>query len=430
MNGKVTALIVSLLLWGVFFIKIPVLLFGGVILAFVSFMIAVREGATVDRIFVVLLLNLGYWLVSGLVTGGIKPAMLANPQYLMAEGRGFLYYIPLFTLSVAVVGNAQLSQVIRVVYAMGIAVLLLFVVWLLVRPGFISGGRAGNFYGFVTSHTGAGTLFGIIGAFLAVYGHQVGRRPIIYLGLAMVLPVFGSASRQAIVGLLAVLGWYVIRLGRARLIAYAGVLMAVSIALMPVLTPHTWERTAGLFNKESVEAVFTTLEKSNWEPGLTPEVEGRHFNVLARFLYWEYAVRQIAKSPYIGSGFGRFNDTEAQFVGEPGVLRIATSGPASPIQLQAHNSYLHLWAELGVLGLGLMLWLWWAMYRELRVTERCLVAAPDIAAYFVACQGLIIFVLACSMFGHAFASPITGVPVLAIIAVGLAYRRRLQCSPA
>ena len=99
MSGRLTSIIVSSLLWGVFFIKMPLLLLAGMMLAAASFVIAVRDGAGVEKLTLLLVLNLSYWLLNGLVTGGIKPAMLVDPQYLMAEGRGFLYYVPLLTLS-------------------------------------------------------------------------------------------------------------------------------------------------------------------------------------------------------------------------------------------------------------------------------------------------------------------------------------------
>jgi len=60
------------------------------------------------------------------------------------------------------------------------------------------------------------------------------------------------------------------------------------------------------------------------------------FSTMMRLNYWRDTLRIIKASPLIGVGLGNFN---------------------LPLSRYAHNSYLQLWAEMGILGLISFLWL-------------------------------------------------------------------------
>ena len=61
------------------------------------------------------------------------------------------------------------------------------------------------------------------------------------------------------------------------------------------------------------------------------------FSAIMRIDYWEYALKNIiVRFPWTGVGLGNFN---------------------SPFSRYAHNSYIQVGAEMGILGLGAFLWL-------------------------------------------------------------------------
>lgn len=60
------------------------------------------------------------------------------------------------------------------------------------------------------------------------------------------------------------------------------------------------------------------------------------FSALARINYWEETLKVIRKSPVLGVGIGNFNLLQSRY---------------------AHNSYLQIWAEMGLLGIISFLWL-------------------------------------------------------------------------
>ncbi|MCX5706128.1 MAG: O-antigen ligase family protein, partial [Candidatus Omnitrophica bacterium] len=60
------------------------------------------------------------------------------------------------------------------------------------------------------------------------------------------------------------------------------------------------------------------------------------FSTTMRLDYWRQAIEVIKSSPLTGVGLGNFN---------------------LPLSRYAHNSYLQIWAEMGILGIASFLWL-------------------------------------------------------------------------
>jgi O-antigen ligase len=60
------------------------------------------------------------------------------------------------------------------------------------------------------------------------------------------------------------------------------------------------------------------------------------FSTVMRLSYWKDALRMIGARPLIGVGLGNFNLVQSRY---------------------AHNSYLQIWAEMGILGIASIIWL-------------------------------------------------------------------------
>ena len=89
-------------------------------------------------------------------------------------------------------------------------------------------------------------------------------------------------------------------------------------------------------------------------------------NVLGRLARYQQALQDISYSPLIGIGFGRFNDLDKDYSGVKYVAYIATSGEVMNEPTHAHNSYLHFWAEGGLVGLTLMMGVWVTLFSWVR----------------------------------------------------------------
>jgi len=67
------------------------------------------------------------------------------------------------------------------------------------------------------------------------------------------------------------------------------------------------------------------------------------FSVIMRLNYWEETLRIIKIHPWLGTGLGNFNLIQSRY---------------------AHNSYLQVWAEAGILGIVSFLWLMIAVFKK------------------------------------------------------------------
>ncbi len=88
-------------------------------------------------------------------------------------------------------------------------------------------------------------------------------------------------------------------------------------------------------------------------------------NNTERIVLWTEALRDFADSPFIGMGYGRFNDLDLQYWGVKNVVWVAVRGKIVNNDSHAHNSYLHFLAEGGIIGLWLTMAVWWYAWKEL-----------------------------------------------------------------
>jgi O-antigen ligase len=87
-------------------------------------------------------------------------------------------------------------------------------------------------------------------------------------------------------------------------------------------------------------------------------------NILGRFFYWGIAIGLWLRSPFFGIGSFRFNDVDMGFWGVEGFVQFATSGiDRSDDLIGAHNQYLGVLVENGLVGLAVLLSIWIVPYR-------------------------------------------------------------------
>jgi O-antigen ligase len=139
---------------------------------------------------------------------------------------------------------------------------------------------------------------------------------------------------------------------------------------------------------------------------------------------WVYAAKRFIQSPVFGIGFGRYNDFNLNLEGIKGVAYFALGGNQVINESTAHNTYLHVLAESGIVGLFLLMWFWRSIFLRLRRAENKYPSGSVMYSYFRVCQGVVLFVLAASMFGHWCAGPAVGIPAMTLIGAGLSYDRR------
>lgn len=423
----VAAGVTFLVLFGVFFLKYVVVLALALFVAGVSFGAGLAYRGKIDKLGVLVMANFALWLLSALIVNAVDLSDLPSIAFLFGDGRAFVAYLPLLFFTVYRAGRRDVIFASRAISWLAVGACFLFGVWLVTRTPLLSPRAAGrNFFGFLTSHTGAGTFFGSLAVFLLIGGAERRSRHLIGLGVLALLPVLGSGSRQSIVAIVAVAVWFVVRRASVKLLARSGLVAAAVIGMLPFVAGHTQQRLARMFSMELAERALETAATAKWEPGTEAEIEGTEYNILVRMLYWAYAVRRFADSPLVGMGFGRYNDTDLELIGVRGVVYMAMGGRQRFSVASAHNSYLHVAAETGVVGLVLLLWLWAAIYRRLGQGAQLTREDRACRGHYVACQALVVFTLVGALFGHALAAPTAALVPLTLVGVGVGFERRVR----
>ena len=176
--------------------------------------------------------------------------------------------------------------------------------------------------------------------------------------------------------------------------------------------------------KQAQRAIKSDWQTGDWnvKSGIENLEEG-DVTTLVRIQLWVYATKRFLASPLFGMGWGRFNDLNTLFIEAPPLISIAAGGGKKLSPETAHNSYFHLAAESGLIGLILYLSLWVALYLRCQWACRVLVQVRDLKAFFVAAQGMIVFILTCALTGHAVGSPSVLLPTMVILGLATAFIR-------
>ena len=114
-------------------------------------------------------------------------------------------------------------------------------------------------------------------------------------------------------------------------------------------------------------------------------LQGFSDSLTVRVNYWKAGFGMLKDYPVLGSGLGTFGTIYAKYKLPQG----------EEVQL-AHNNYLQVWTEMGILGIVSFLWLWliflkqgWKLIRRLRITGYRLPAAVVIGCY----AGIVAFLI-------------------------------------
>ncbi len=423
------------LLWGTFFIEIQIPLIVGLLFAVNIIFFRYFGNGHFDKLGLLLWANIAYWLISGMLVGAITPLDFLNVKLWNGDGRIIIGSIPFLMFSAIRINNFELNQTIRTMLWMGISGMVLYVAWAIFKISWLAGpGHIDEFHAFLSSHTGAGTFFGCLATFTLLYGYERKKWMIALLGLALMGPTYSSGSRESLVGLMAVIAWYLtIRNPKPRMIMVSLVVGTLLFVAMPYfMSQKTYERTYGLLQWSFITTMVRQAERainSDWQTGDwnvstgTDDLEEGDVTTLVRIQLWVYASKRFLASPLFGMGWGRFNDFNTIFINAPPYLSVAGGGGKRLSPETAHNSYFHLAAESGLIGLGLYMGFWAALYIRCQRAIKALVQVRELKAFFVAAQGLIVFILTCALTGHAVGSPSVLVPTMVILGVATSYLR-------
>ncbi|HEV3474379.1 MAG TPA: O-antigen ligase family protein [Actinomycetota bacterium] len=348
----------------------PAAIVGGI--SAILFVIRVAARGRIDRIGWAALVYLVVVGIVGLAIGS-TPGPSALIDFLGFEGRPYVAFLPLLLLATAAVSPRDLTGLRLLMRWSVLGGAGLFLVWIVgAAPTF---GNRGNFFGLMSSHNASGLFFGVAVLVLLVPASgRIGRLDGV-LGATALGLTLATGSRTAIFGVLVASIYLLFTASSLQRKIRTVALVVLAVGAILVLSGRVLSTVQYIGSAEFLEgAAAEFANPDNPEEGKRLHGEsvpgGPLANALKRFGQWRASLDEFAKSPLIGIGPWRLNDTDRTEVGVHGVVLVAVDGERFHASgFGAHNLVLQTLAETGVVGLAMLAAPWILLVRRLRRTE-------------------------------------------------------------
>jgi len=296
--------------------------------------------------FVVALVTLTLYIVISTLL--YDPGSLADADFYRRDGNFFIAYAPV--LAGCVYSHRwDLNRLLRMFFIFSILVNLPMYALYLSQHGLFSiFARPDDSFGsYFISRNAAGGFLAIL--FCLGLSCYLTRRSGWLLGILMLnaAMMFSTYSRGSMLGLLVVLPYLIVRGSRTArpVIAFmmAG-LIGVSLFI-------------------AFENFHSSIDYLGYQFGIADPNE-KVANLDIRYLWlWPRALEYFRLSPIVGMGFGSFDDQISSVVSYFGIYSQSLGVTIIHSDSHAHNSFLNILAELGVVGLFLMMRYYWVLMK-------------------------------------------------------------------
>jgi hypothetical protein len=285
--------------------------------------------------------------VSGLAFGGFESVWTEGvTTWIANEGRVFVYFLPgLAILQSAKLGNYYSKPILLVSLFICIAIILRKVIG----------------YQLFTSHHAAGAFSTVTTTyFICKLRHKYSVYSILGF-MVSIIGLLGSNSRTSLIAI--VIAVFILNFRQLNLFRTFKYILVITLSLLFAM--HIFEEQTKRVQNLANPVIFSVVKKNLYlaitDEGveLSKAFDASNYadtsadaNVAIRGYLFGQAIGHFIRSPLVGIGFGRFNDLGKEFVGERGLFYVANiSDYPSPSNFTAHNTYLHILAETGLVGL-------------------------------------------------------------------------------
>jgi O-antigen ligase len=273
------------------------------------------------------------------------PASLVNFDFYRRDGNFFIAYAPIFA-GCLYAHRWNLNTLLRRFFIFAVLVNLPAYAWYLAHHGLLSLlSHPDNSFGsyFIARNAAGGFLAVLFCLGVACYFTARSKWLAAMLGLNALM-LFSTYSRGSMLGLLVLLPYLAVRRRWARP-ALAGLMFGLVAVSVLIALKHT---------HASINYLGYRFDISN------PDEKVANLDIRYEWL-WPRALEYFRLSPLVGMGFGAFDDQFGAVVNYLGVFSQPIGVTIMHSDSHAHNSYLNLLAETGVLGLALMLRFYWKL---------------------------------------------------------------------
>ena len=341
------------------------------------------------------------------------PRSLTEFDFYRRDGNYFIAYAPIFAGCVYA-HRWDLNKLLRAFFIIAVAINIPPYALYIVQNGLLSIFKHpdDSFGSYFIARNAAGGFLAML--FCLGIGCYLQKRSKMLLLLIALngLMLFSTYSRGSLLGALAVLPY--LYFGRKRVLVatlMAGLVIG-SLGMAYFHTEPTIDYMGYTFNIQNQDAKVANLDiRYEW--------------------LWPRALTYFRQSPIVGMGFGSFDDQIRNVVSYFGVLAVPSDIIVEHSDSHAHNSYLNFLAELGVVGLSLMLAFYWRLIKwsQLGAARSALTElGRNFAAYrFVELSSICLLVMAATE--HRLVSPSNVLILSLIVSLLLAARPVRAATP-
>jgi len=273
------------------------------------------------------------------------PASLIDFEFYRRDGNFFISYAPILA-GCLYVHRWDLNKILRAFFVFAVVVNVPLFAYYVAQNGVLtifthSVDTFGSY--FIALNAAGGFLAMLFCLGVACYLQQRSRLILALLALNALM-LFSTHSRGSLLGIVAILPY--LYLGRKRWVL-ASLIACLIVGSIGVAIYHT---------DPSVNYMGYSFAINN------EDAKVANLDIRYEWL-WPRALAYFRQSPIVGLGFGSFDDRIHTVTSYFGIFGVPSGMSIVHSDSHAHNSYLNFLAELGVVGLTLMLSFYWQLIR-------------------------------------------------------------------
>jgi O-antigen ligase len=282
-----------------------------------------------------------FYLISIVSLFFYSPESLVTPEFYRYDGNFLITFLPVLVMpyfykSVSI----DLERQVKIFVVISILVSSAIVAIQIIQHIFV--------HGLFVAHNAFGGFLMTVIAFAYTWNKYTKRKllPIIFLGVGVALLVL-SVSRGSILGLVGgVFALWCVANRKGWILASAIIMIVILQSTILFYTYPVYRSMHG-----EMQAAYSDA------------ASGEDANILIRaYENWPRGLYLFLHSPIIGAGVGSVNDVPI-VLNEDSVFQFNKSGHKIYNSAHAHNTYINILAEQGIIGLAVFLMFWRAIYQ-------------------------------------------------------------------
>lgn len=330
--------LLTLSLWSSITNFVPLSISFIALLPFIAY--ALLRTNSLPRAVAALLVLYVYFALSTLA---YAPQSFIDPSFYRRDGNFFVTFLPVLAGGILTI-RVNIEKLVQVFVQWVTLINIIFISIFLVTGGTIFIKEEGVYHLLFESHNAAGGFLATVTSLALGLYFGKGRT---FLSLAMILinliGLILTVSRGSVLGLLMAVVLVLLLKERFAMLMSIGLGVVTTVLLAftyPVWVAYGKPSSISLIEGQSLAGSELAVGDANTSD---------------RVLFlWPRALDLFFQSPLVGTGFGSYNDVPYNFRGIPHVLSFNKPAELIFSSSHAHHSYLHVLAETGAIGLGLL----------------------------------------------------------------------------